>query len=1170
MLDHQTALDDLIAEYLETVDFGQPVPPEVFVADRPELRDDFLKFIAQNGMLQDWISPAVGGFAAGASLGDPDLGSSEFAGYKVIKMLGRGGMGIVYHAVRIADGRPIALKVLRDFGHTNQTQRTRFWREAQAIESLGHPHIVQLVGSDEEQGNSYLAMQLIDGVTIADVIADQKNSSESTGPGGLRRSATDQPGGVHPLVNFTVQDTEIKTPISGQSVAECLSVLVARRGDYYQAIAGCLADVADALQHAHESGVIHRDVKPSNLLLDTDGQIWLTDFGLASRAEDQTVATATGDMLGTPIYMSPEQAIGRPGGTREFSDIYSLGATLYELATLQKPFDGNRHQILLRVIRGEFPAPSRVRGDIPRQLEAIIVKAMSLAPQARYASASEMAKDLRRFAGGEQVVAKLPGMIGRFGRWIERNPWVALASVLGVLATIGAVIGVQSFNSRQLARLNEQLGSSNALLERTNNELGISNQQLKQSQTTLRRNLYTADMAAAYRAYDDLDLVGAGKLLSQHVPEPGESDLRGFEWRVLSHLIEPPESTLLAQHERAATDAVFVPHSTNVVSVGHDGIVKVVDLNQPQRPIEFPLKWELDAIAVSPDGKSFVTGENFRFGLNRVAIRAMDDGRVLQQLTGHQFAVESAAFSPDGKLVATAGRYQDVLVHSTDGRLLERITTNSRNESLRFTPDGKYLITLMRGEDRAASYLRGWNVADFESNFELFAGTPRAFDLAADSNRIAVATDTSAIAVGDWPGGELIAEAKQIRGRIRCIAISADGQTLAAGCDQGIVYVWNLESSDPTLPQLSLPSLVQAGNQGITSVCIGSAAVGDEHSSQPSRQAVEVKQLLVTAEDGTTTLWGLEKPSPRIPRLDGDLASSQPEQLRISRSVGSRKDPDVVFLRSINGEFLRFNARSEVMTRIAMTDSDRACFFALSDDERTIGAATLEDLVLIDVDSGQIVQRIRKQVAEKECLGLAFDSNGDQLLALFTDHLCRYRIQPQPIAEQASDSVARQLIHLPNDQAFELMAVPGQDRFLVSTSSKLLQLDGDQLSVLMSAESHSTAFGTCDFSSDGSLLAVSRGDCSIDVFDAGDLLRRIVTFRGHKTGVLRCRFMADNRSLVTCAFDETIRFWDITNGRELGILRTPGNRVSSLHLLDQERLMLTAGLESSLQLWSAK
>ena len=236
--------------------------------------------------------------------------------------------------------------------------------------------------------------------------------------------------------------------------------------------------MADALQHAHESGLIHRDVKPSNLLIDTDGHIWLTDFGLASRAEEQTVATATGDVLGTPIYMSPEQATGAPGNVKEFSDIYSLGATLYELATLHKPFDGNRHQILLRVIRGEFPAPSRVRADIPRQLEAIIVKAMSLSPQARYASAGEMAKDLRRFAGGEAVVAKLPGVVGRIGRWTERNPRVALASAIGLLATIAAVIGVQSFNSQRLARLNDQLGSSNALLRKRRTKtwaLAISN-----------------------------------------------------------------------------------------------------------------------------------------------------------------------------------------------------------------------------------------------------------------------------------------------------------------------------------------------------------------------------------------------------------------------------------------------------------------------------------------------------------------------------------------------------------------------------------------------------------------------------------------------------------------------------------------------------------------------
>jgi serine/threonine protein kinase/WD40 repeat protein len=1159
MLDHPSALDDLIAGYLELLDAGKQVAPEEYVAERPELRDDFLKFIANSGVLQDWISPA-GGDA-------PDPG--QFAGFDLIKELGRGGMGIVYHAVRQTDGQPIALKVLRAFGNSNQSQRTRFRREAQAIASLNHPHIVPLVGSDEAQGVSYLAMQLIDGVTIADVIAEQKNGSRSTGSGGSRRNAIDSPGDKGGVADETAVEMKIKTPISGQSAAQCLSRLITLRGDYFHSLASCLADVADALQHAHESGVIHRDVKPSNLLLDTDGHVWLTDFGLASRNDEQTVATATGDVLGTPIYMSPEQAMGTSGNVSQLSDIYSLGATLYELATLHKPFDGSRQEVLLQVIRGEFPTPRRVRADLPRQLEAIIVKAMSLSPLVRYASAAELARDLRRFVAGETVVARLPGVMGRIGRWSQRNPRVALAAAIGTAATIAAVIAVQTFNSQQLARLNDRLGSTNALLESTNADLSVSNQQLIQSQATLRQNLYTADMAAAYRAYNDLDLVGAGELLSRHVPAPGEPDLRGIEWRLLSHLIKPPESTVLVRHDQAGTEAAFVPGTSQVVSVGHDGVVKVVDLNQPETPIEFQLKGKLDAIAVSPDGKSFVTGENVVFGLNRVVIRAMHDGRVLQRLTGHQYAVESAVFSPDGKLVATAGRYQDVLVHTTDGKLVKRITTNSRNESLRFTPDGKYLVTLMRGEDRATSYLRGWSVADFEATVDLFRGQALAIAFAADSNRLAVLTDMHAITVVDWPGGELLAETKGIRGRIRCLAISPDGQTLAAGCDQGIIYIWTLESADFGLQQLPLPASIQASDQGITSVSIFSAVDDSQDSGYQSKQTDDDKQLLVTAEDGSTTLWELHRSNPGLVNLNTDRVSGPQEQFVAMFLVDSAKHPDVVFLRSTSGELVRFDACSETNTRIAQIDPDRAGCFALSVDERRIVAATPDDLVLVDVDSGEIVQRIRKQVNEKECLSLAFDRDGNELLALFNDHLCRYRIQPQRIAEPTSDSVERQLIRLPNDQAHELLAVPGQQRFVVMTTSTLLQLDGDQLSVLMSGDSLSNGFGRGNFSRDGSLLAVCRGDCSLDVFDFRDRLRPIATFRGHKAGVLQIRFTADQRTLATSAYDETIRFWDLATRRELGTLRMPGSRVLDLHLLDQERMMLTAGIESPVQLWSA-
>ena len=616
-----------------------------------------------------------------------------------------------------------------------------------------------------------------------------------------------------------------------------------------------------------------------------------------------------------------------------------------------------------------------------------------------------------------------------------------------------------------------------------------------------------------------------------------------------------------------------MPESTKVVSVGHDGVVKVVDLNQPETPIEFRLKGELDAIAVSPDGKSFVTGENVVFGLNRVAIRAMDDGRVLQRLTGHEYSVESAAFSPDGRLVATAGRYQDVLVHSTDGRLLKRITTNSRNESLQFTPDGKYLVELEKHWDSSGCFLRGWDLADWTSHVDCIPefNWVKNFDFAADSSRL-VATEEHAIAVVYWPEGELIAAAKSFAGRIRCVTISADGQTLVAGCDQGLVYVWNLAGIGLTSKRLPEPWTIRVGDHGITSVCLRSAADLDEQSSHPSKQAGDVKQIVVTAEDGTTTLWRLEKPSPRIPRPQSGVTPTTSNAFYSDRSVCSPRDPSIVYLRSTDGELAKFDVRTEAMTQIAQIDPDDESFFAVSGDERTMVAAAPDDLAIVDIDSGQVIQRLPKyQRPAKLCCGLAFQNDDEHLLALFSGYLCRYRMQPKSTSGRPAYATIPQVIRLPNNQGDQLLAVPGQDRFLVVTRSKLLQLDGDRLTVLMTAESRSDEFFQIGISPDGRLLAVARADHSIDVFEFGDQLRPIVKFRGHTGRVVHCRFTADHRTLVTWSADRTVRFWSLATGRELGTLRTPQSGYQGLlEIVDQERLMLTTQDGTPLQLWSAK
>ncbi len=207
-----------------------------------------------------------------------------------------------------------------------------------------------------------------------------------------------------------------------------------------------------------------------------------------------------------------------------------------------------------------------------------------------------------------------------------------------------------------------------------------------------------------------------------------------------------------------------------------------------------------------------------------------------------------------------------------------------------------------------------------------------------------------------------------------------------------------IDLSSKRLPE---PWTIRVGDQGITSVCIRSAADCGEQSGQPSRRTGDVKQIMVTAEDGSTTLWGLEKPSPRIPRPKAGLASTTSELFYPDVAVCSPQDPSIVYLRSSDGELAKFDTRTEVMTQIAQIDPDDQGFFAVSADERTMVAAAPDDLAIVDVDSGQVVQRLPKYKSSKTCVGLAFQNDDKHLLALFSGYLCRYRMQPNSTGWQS-------------------------------------------------------------------------------------------------------------------------------------------------------------------------
>jgi tetratricopeptide (TPR) repeat protein/serine/threonine protein kinase len=354
--------------------------------------------------------------------------------FRLVREVGRGGMGIVYEAEQVSLRRRVALKVLPLAATLDPRQLARFRNETYAAASLHHQHIVPVYYVGCERGVHYYAMQFIDGQPLSAVLQ------------GLRRApGTDRPApepGDESTAPYRPRVPTPDAPAAGTQPLAALTTEGPKHGaGYFRAVARLGEQAAEALQHAHDLGVLHRDVKPGNLLLDGRGNVWVTDFGLA-RVQSEASLTVTGDLVGTLRYMSPEQALARRAAIDHRTDVYSLGATLYELLTLRPVFAGKDRQELMRQIAFEEPVPPRrVRRAVPAELETIVLKALEKAPQDRYATAQELADDLGRFLQDRPIQARRPSVAQRLRKWARRNRAVVGAGLTGLVAGLVLLAG---------------------------------------------------------------------------------------------------------------------------------------------------------------------------------------------------------------------------------------------------------------------------------------------------------------------------------------------------------------------------------------------------------------------------------------------------------------------------------------------------------------------------------------------------------------------------------------------------------------------------------------------------------------------------------------------------------------------------------------------------------
>jgi eukaryotic-like serine/threonine-protein kinase len=406
----------LSRDYLAALRGGQNPSREDYLARIPDLQEEASEYLEGIEMAFS-LEQAKNASAPVDSKKDELQGKVPIGDFRIIREIGRGGMGVVYEAIQISLGRSVALKVLPFAAALDDRHRKRFLLEAQAAAQLHHNHIVPVYAVGCERGTHYYAMQLIDGRPIS---SDLFNDGDT-----LTGSCTTKVATRSSPKSATTPFRMSGPTASGRSAL-----------NPFQKIAMLIADAAEGLEYAHSCGIVHRDVKPANLLLDVRGKIWIADFGLAQITTGEHV-TQTGDMLGTMRYMSPEQASGSRGVVDHRSDVYSLGATLYELLARRPVFDGSDRQTLLHQVLHDDPKPLRLFDRaIPEELEIITLKALRHSAADRYESAQHFADDLRRYLSEIPIVARRPTMIDQVRKWTRRHPTTVLSLLFAMVVTL--------------------------------------------------------------------------------------------------------------------------------------------------------------------------------------------------------------------------------------------------------------------------------------------------------------------------------------------------------------------------------------------------------------------------------------------------------------------------------------------------------------------------------------------------------------------------------------------------------------------------------------------------------------------------------------------------------------------------------------------------------------
>jgi WD40 repeat protein/serine/threonine protein kinase len=1072
--------------------------------------------------------PGRGGRWDGGSPSEqPAVVCGTLGDFRIVRELGRGGMGIVYEAEQLLLGRRVALKILPFAALLDPRQLQRFQNEARAAACLEHPNIVSVYGVGVERGSHYYAMRYIDGQNLAQVIEQLRQRGLIGAPESPTKATVSDP-----------------TPAEGADLIDGFSTRAPSDAGYLRTVAQLGVQAAEALDYAHERGIVHRDIKPSNLILDQSGRLWVADFGLA-RIETDPTLSMSGAILGTLRYMSPEQALGKRGLVDHRSDVYSLGVTLYELLTLTPIFpDADRATLLSRIATDEPKPPRQLNPRIPADLETVVLKAMAKNAADRYETAGGLARDLKRFLDSKPILARPVGRAHRVVKWARRRPAVA-----ALVAISGLVILVLFAGGWWHAAT---LQSALTVTERLRGEAETERHEADaQRQTALaekaraedrerryRQYLYAADMRLALAAWKNNQVKEVVELLSRHIPSEEGDELRTFAWHYLWRLCHC-EFLTLRGHAGRVYGVAYSPDGTLLATASADGTARLWDAatGRELAKLQGHTRGEVNAVAFSPDGKTLATGGDDH------TVRIWDAKARLLQATcpGHTADILAVAFSPDSKTLASAGVDRLIkLWYPMTGR--ERTTLRAHEgwvRGLAFSPDGRRLAS-SGGDGRC----RVWNLETgkvqtiFNGHFASSAIRkvgPDVYSLAFahDGRSVASGDERNVIAIWDPATGiEKATFASQSRG-IRRVEFSPDDRTLVAAAHDGNVRIWDVATGKVRntirghTDRLWFASLSPDGRRLATASSDRTVKVWDVEARQ-ERETIEIPSPVVRlafSPDGNQLV--ATGYNPKAPTTTARLQSL------IFRVWDTRTGREATkFRRDGNGmsPILAPNARSVAIStparpsgasrifNYALADQWRFARFELRDGDGAAVALSSDGRSLADVErSGTINiwdlvsgQRRARMPCTLALGGLAIEFSSDA-----------------------------KLFAAVNEYGIEVWDVPARRVHA--------RLAGHGVRV----------YGLC-FSPDAKILATAGADHTIKLWNLS-VAAELATLGGHVDAVRCVAISSDGKTLASGGDDGRVMLWDMRTLQELGSLNAHDGGVKSVAFSPDGKILASGG-----------